>query len=257
MAHRPRPRERPQDRIGLLLTIIAIAAAAVAVLTMPVASLARIAGLLDWRAMLRAFVIDLYAAAAAIVLGLAAFVVNRLRPWHSFRLGGAAMAFVAGVAVMVPIASTVWRTLRAPPIHDITTDTANPPQFVALLAERAAAHALNSTDYAPTTAVLQQAFYRDIKPKVLPLPMNEAFDRVIAEINAQGWRIAAADREQGRVEAVVTTFWIGFNDDVVFRLTAQGANETKVDMRSESRVGGGDIGTNAARVRRFLAALGP
>ena len=256
MAHRPQPRAGVQARIGLLLTILAVAAALVALLTMPAASLARIAGLLDWRTMLRAFAIDLYAGAAAIVLGLVAFAVNRLRPRHSFRLGGAALAFAAGVAVMVPIESTIARALRAPPIHDISTDTANPPPFVALLAERSAAHALNSTDYNPTTAVLQRAFYRDIGPKVLPLPVNEAFDRVVAEINAQGWRVAAADREQGRIEAVATTFWIGFSDDVVFRLTAQGANETKVDMRSESRVGGSDIGTNAARVRRFLAALG-
>ncbi len=67
--------------------------------------------------------------------------------------------------------------------------------------------------------------------------------------------MVAAVPEEGRIEAVASTFWIGFSDDVVFRLTEQGPEQTRVDMRSISRVGRSDIGTNAARVRAFMAAL--
>jgi uncharacterized protein (DUF1499 family) len=245
-----------QRRLGLFLTGIADLVAAVAVLTMPLAALGRIAGLWDWRTMLWAFGIGLGATAAAILLSLVAFVVNRLLPWRSYRLAGAALAFVAGVAVMVPQAATALRAMRSPPIHDITTDTENPPRLVALLAERTATHALNPADYNPVTAVLQKTYYPDIKPKDLKLPQHDAFERVLALVGAQGWRVAATGPLEGRIEAVATTFWIGFNDDVVFRLTAIGPDETRVDMRSISRVGRGDIGTNAARVRAFLAALG-
>jgi len=254
VARRTRAARQP-GRTGRVFTILAAAAAAVALLIMPAVSLGRITGILDWRAALRAFSYDLYAAIAAVVLGLLAFAINRLRPWGSFRLGGAAFAFLAGVGVMVPIGFNAVRALRAAPIHDITTDTDNPPQFVAALPERAAAHALNSTDYDPKTALIQHAYYRDIAPAVVPLPIDEAFRRVLDEARLDGMRIIAEDREHGRIEAVASTFWIRFNDDVVFRLTAQGPNATRIDMRSESRVGGGDTGTNAARVRRFLAAI--
>jgi uncharacterized protein (DUF1499 family) len=245
----------PPGRFGLLVTGIAGLAALAAVLLMPLAALGRIAGLLDWRTMLSVFGFDLKVTAAAVVLALVAFVVNRRLPWRSVRLGGAALAFVLGVAVMVPQAATAMRAMRAPPIHDISTDTVNPPPLVALLAERTAAHALNPPDYVATTAVLQKTFFPDIAPKVLKLPPHDAFERVLAAAMAQGWRIVANVPEEGRIEAIATTFWIGFSDDVVFRLTAAGPDATRVDMRSLSRVGRGDTGTNAARVRAFLAAL--
>jgi len=253
-----RPQRKPSlgGRIGLVLTSIAVAAAALAVLAMPVAMLGRIAGVWDWRTMLWVFGIGLNVTVAAIVLSMLAFVVNRLLPWRSYRLGGAALAFVASVAVMVPQATTAVRAMRAPPIHDITTDTENPPHLVALLAERTAAQALNTADYNATTGVLQKTYYPDIAPVDLKLTQRETFERVLGIIRLQGWRVVAAVPEEGRIEAVASTFWIGFNDDVVFRLTAIGTDETRVDMRSISRVGRSDIGTNARRVRAFLAALG-
>jgi uncharacterized protein (DUF1499 family) len=246
---------KPPGRAGQVFTVLAVLAAAIALLIMPAVALGRITGMLDWRLALRAFSYDLYSAIAAVVLGLIAFAVNRLRPWGSFRLAGAAFAFLAGVGVMMPIGFNAARALRAAPIHDITTDTDNPPQFVAALPERAAAQAINSTEYDPKTALIQHAYYRDIAPAVLPLAMEEAFRRVLDEARLDGMRIIAEDREHGRIEAVASTLWIRFNDDIVFRLTAQGPTVTRIDMRSESRVGGGDTGTNAARVRRFLRAI--
>ncbi|MGH7254552.1 MAG: DUF1499 domain-containing protein, partial [Nitrospirales bacterium] len=50
------------------------------------------------------------------------------------------------------------------------------------------------------------------------------------------------------------TFWFGFKDDVVIRITPVG-DDTRVDVRSVSRVGRSDVGTNAQRIRTFLKRL--
>jgi uncharacterized protein (DUF1499 family) len=60
--------------------------------------------------------------------------------------------------------------------------------------------------------------------------------------------------DEGRIEATATTFWFGFKDDVVIRLRPE-AGGTRVDVRSESRVGGSDVGANAARIRAYSAKL--
>jgi uncharacterized protein (DUF1499 family) len=69
-----------------------------------------------------------------------------------------------------------------------------------------------------------------------------------------GWQIVTADKSTGRIEATDTTRWFGFKDDIVVRLTPWGAG-TRVDLRSVSRVGRSDIGTNARRIRRYLDRL--
>jgi uncharacterized protein (DUF1499 family) len=66
-----------------------------------------------------------------------------------------------------------------------------------------------------------------------------------------GWEIVAADPAARRIEATDQTFWFGFKDDVVIRLTAADGG-TVLDVRSKSRVGRGDVGTNARRIRSYL-----
>ena len=55
-------------------------------------------------------------------------------------------------------------------------------------------------------------------------------------------------------EAIDATSWFGFKDDIVVRLTPWGSG-TRVDVRSASRIGVSDAGTNAQRIREFLAEL--
>jgi uncharacterized protein (DUF1499 family) len=103
-------------------------------------------------------------------------------------------------------------------------------------------------------AALQQRAYPDIKPLTLDVPPGQVFDRALAAAKAMGWTIAVADSASGRIEATETTQWFGFKDDVVVRIGAEGSG-SRVDVRSLSRVGRGDFGTNAARVRAYLARL--
>ena len=67
-----------------------------------------------------------------------------------------------------------------------------------------------------------------------------------------GLEIISVDFEAGRLEAVETSFWFGFKDDIVVRVQeAPNANGVRIDIRSKSRVGQSDLGVNAKRVMVF------
>ena len=140
----------------------------------------------------------------------------------------------------------------APPIHDVTTDTENPPVFVAAVA----LNAPGRTEYeGETVAEQQRAAYPDIEPVTLPVAPDAAFERALATVERMGWEILETAAADGRIEATDRTFWFGFADDVVIRITDTGDGASRVDVRSLSRVGVGDLGANAQRVREYLAAL--
>jgi uncharacterized protein (DUF1499 family) len=159
------------------------------------------------------------------------------------------------VALLAVPALQLLSAFGAPPIHDITTDTVDPPPFVAALPLRAAANAMNPPEYGGTEVAAQQhQAFPDIQPLVMNMQPQQAFERVLDEIRERGWDISAAEPAAGRIEAVDTTLFFGFKDDVVIRLRPVEGG-TRVDVRSTSRVGLGDAGTNAKRIRRLLAAL--
>ena len=103
-------------------------------------------------------------------------------------------------------------------------------------------------------AAQQKAAYPEIQPLRLELVPDVAFTQAHEAAKGQGWEIVDTDRSAGRIEATDTTFWYGFKDDVVVRLTPEGS-ATRVDVRSVSRVGLGDVGKNASRIREYLKAL--
>jgi uncharacterized protein (DUF1499 family) len=141
-----------------------------------------------------------------------------------------------------------------PSIHDITTDPADPPAFVALLARRAGRHVSPPEYDGATAAAEQRRAYPDIQPLTVAAPLAQAFDAAAAAARDMGWEIVDADRDAGRIEAVATTRLMRFTDVFVVRLR-EDVGRVRVDVRSKSRLGRGDLGTNARRIRRFLAAL--
>jgi uncharacterized protein (DUF1499 family) len=165
----------------------------------------------------------------------------------------AVATFVAAAIASGTFVSWLMTARDVPGIHDITTDTDNPPAFETLRAARVAAP--NGLDYGgPDVAAKQHAAYPDIVPVMLPIAPADAFRRALAVAHSLGWEIAAADSVAGRIEATATTPWYGFRDDVVIRLQPQ-ASGTRVDARSDSRLGGSDVGTNARRIRRFMSRM--
>lgn len=190
-----------------------------------------------------------YGGIAGALLSLAGMVHGRPGgPRRGFTL--ALLGVIGGtIAVGVP---WQWRRVAqgVPPIHDITTDTRNPPEFSAVLPLRA--DAPNPTEYAGAeVAALQAEAYPDIQPMRLEVSTDIAFARALAAARSLGWEIVEANPDELRIEATDRTYWFGFADDVVVRITPIG-EASRIDVRSLSRVGRGDAGTNARRIRRFL-----
>jgi uncharacterized protein (DUF1499 family) len=166
-----------------------------------------------------------------------------------------ATAVVLGILAFVIPGSYMWTAKHVPMIHDITTDTQDPPRFVALLEIRKKSP--NGAEYGgPDVVEKQRAAYPDIKTLVPAITPAAAFDRALATARRLGWEIAEADPAGGRIEATDTTRWFGFKDDVVIRVTPGTDGGSRVDLRSASRVGKSDIGKNASRIRAFIEAFG-
>jgi uncharacterized protein (DUF1499 family) len=194
-----------------------------------------------------------YLGIAAVVVSLAGAVITR----PGARRGGfglALLGLLVGIVVFWMPYAQERTAAEVPRIHDITTDTQNPPQFVAVLPLRAGAP--NSTVYGgPALAAQQEKGYPDLKPLDLKLPPDQAFDKALAVAKSMGWTIDGTDKAAGRIEATDTTFWFGFKDDIVIRVQADPGGGSRIDVRSESRIGRSDVGTNARRIRKYLAAL--
>ena len=189
----------------------------------------------------------------AVGVGLAALILHILRKERSGILS-AALASLMGVALLVPmIASTLNPPARVPPIHDITTDTQNPPAFFVL--DETRPNASNTLAYGgPEIAEQQNAAYPDIAPIIADMSPEAAFDLSLAVAADMGWQIAASDPENLRFEATAYTKVFNFADDVVVVVTPA-EDGSRVDIRSVSRVGRSDQGVNAARIRAFVAAF--
>jgi len=192
-----------------------------------------------------------YAAVAAAALSAIGVVAT----WRGGALGRAAawLGLAAGLVVAGVPSAWVWTAGRVPPIHDITTDPNHPPVFSAIAPLRG--DGANPIDYGgPAVAAQQRKGYPDLGPALLDLAPRQAFDAALATARDMGWEIVDANPGQGRIEATDTTFWFGFKDDVVVRV-APTESGSRVDVRSLSRVGRSDVGTNAKRIRAFLARL--
>ena len=165
----------------------------------------------------------------------------------------AAAALVLNLLVAAPPLVLYRQAQGLPKIHDISTDTADPPAFVAVLPLRQGAR--NPVEYRADTAAQQRIGYPDIAPLRLDVPPAEAFARAERAARAMGWEVVAVVPSALRIEATATTLLFGFKDDVVIRIRPQGQGSL-VDVRSLSRIGGSDVGANAARIRSFLGKLG-
>ena len=200
--------------------------------------------------------------AVAAAVGLVWVVWSRMSDNRANGLYGW-IGFIGAIAVIAAPVHAAYVGFTVPPINDITTDTEHPPQFVALLGLRKDAQ--TPPDYPGgktltwkgekvTWAEAQKLAYPDIRTYFAFTTPDKLFDTALKVARDMGWRIVAADKKDGRIEATDTTFFFGFTDDIVIRV-AQSGEGAKLDIRSKSRVGISDVGKNAARIRAYRQAL--
>ena len=195
----------------------------------------------------------------AVVSLLALVWVVRAGGARRMALWVAVAALLLNVLVVAPPLYLFAQAKSLPLIHDISTDTSDPPRFVAVVPLRS--NAPNPVEYDPANVAEQQRGYPDIAPVVLVnTTPSQAFARAEHAARAMGWHIVSTAPEEGRLEATDSTPLLGFKDDIVVRIRAHTAEsgqgqDSVVDVRSVSRVGLSDIGTNAKRIRAFVRKL--
>lgn len=193
-------------------------------------------------------------AGVAILFALIAFIAI----WRTGAAGfGRALRslLLSGLLLAYP-AYLAQRAYKLPPINDVTTDTANPPRFVALAPQRPPSHVAYPGG---NTAQLQRMAYGDIGPLQVDLPPRNTYEVVLAVINKHKWPIAAAQpptppRREATIETTARSLVMGFREDIAIRIAPAG-NGSRIDLRSASRVAVPDLGTNAARLRTLLEQI--
>ena len=206
-----------------------------------------------------------YGAMAGAAICLIALIVAAVRGGFG-ALGRNALAWI-GVLVGLLVFYVPY-SVRAggyPPIHDVTTDLDDPPALVAAVAQRTASGATNASEYerivksprgGPDFNVpeLQRQAFPDVQPIKLDVPPDLAFQKALDTAKAMSWTLIEANAAEGRIEAFDRTTWFGFIDDVVIRIRPDGSG-SRVDLRSVSRIGFGDIGANGKRIRAYTRKL--
>jgi uncharacterized protein (DUF1499 family) len=240
-------------RKGSRLCAIGIWTAGIGILLAIASGFGARAGLLSPFASMGAYALgSLLLFMAAITAGLGLIRSGGLRGASS--RPAAWLALLAGLAVTANNGFVMANARGAPAIHDISTDTETPPAFVAIIPLRQA-EAANPSEYAGAeTAAEQRRAFPDLKPLRVDQPVAVVFAKAREVIADKGWTLVAASEAEGRIEATAETGWVRFKDDVVIRIQPDGSG-TRIDMRSKSRVGRGDMGVNARRVRNYLDAL--
>jgi hypothetical protein len=239
------------------ITSLASIAQRIAVFSLPVIVLAVLLhryGVLEYEVAYITLVAGLGIALLGMAVALAAFVVI----WNEGLrgLGGALMAFVIGVAVLAWPVYEFARGVNLPGIVDVTTDTSDPPRFIAVASARPSG-ANPVVHPGEQTAVVQLRAYPGVRPYDLEAGPDEVFNAALALVESRGWRVLDSvsprgGERDGRIEAVTQTFVMGFREDVSIRIRTLSADRVRIDMRSASRYGSYDFGSNARRVESFL-----
>jgi len=188
---------------------------------------------------------------ASVLVGGITIFLGRRDPEPGNRRKGL-VSLAAGLVLWLVVFGAASTGGDAPPINDITTDLANPPSFADT--GRVPAYAGRDMSYPAEYVEIVRESYPDLAPIQLDLPAPEAFAQATATAEALGWTIVASDARAGVFDAYDETTLFRFVDDVTVRIVAEG-DGARIDVRSKSRDGQGDLGANAARIRAFIEVM--
>jgi uncharacterized protein (DUF1499 family) len=240
--------EQPTSRLAIWARRMALFSLAATFLAIIIVR----SGLLEIRPALTTFAGALALAVIALLLAFAAFIVI----WKEGLDGmGSALAAIAiGIALLAYPAYLGIKAYRLPWIYDITTDPIDPPRYEVLA--RLRPRDANPVIYAGLTAAeLQRTAYPDIEPMEQDANPKAAYEAALAVMTKRKWTLLAKrapeGRRDGQIEAVARTLIMGFRDDVVVRIRPDGSG-SRIDVRSSSRYGTFDFGSNAQRIRALI-----
>jgi uncharacterized protein (DUF1499 family) len=214
------------------------------------------------------------ASGSLIVLGLLLAQIRALAPLPCFGvsvLGGAVGLVVLPAALvawkhgnqqplLVGLGALLWllpvvllASARGKPrINDISSDPADPPHFVAL--KSVSQNSGKTMHYPEENRALQQTGYPDLAPLELSMTPGEALRRAEKLAADLDWEVVDVAPDAGRLEATQESAGFRFVDDVVVRVRPA-ATGSRLDVRSKSRDGKGDLGKNAERIRIFMSEM--
>ena len=211
-------------------------------------------GFLEMKPALATFFGALACAGLSILVAFAGLVAL----WRdgSRGIGRILTALLLNVLILAYPAYLAVQYRNLPPIHDITTDPVNPPQFDALARLRGTDGANTAVYTGLYSAAQQRAAYPQIEPVELDVSAQHAFDIVRRLVTRRKWlvideRAPQPPRQPGHIEAVAKTPIMGFREDVAIRITPDG-DGSRVDIRASSRYFEHDLGSNAVRVSNLI-----
>jgi uncharacterized protein (DUF1499 family) len=240
--------EQPTSRLAVWARRMALFSLAATVLAIIIVR----AGVLEIRPALATFAVALALAVIALLLAFAAFAVI----WKDGLdgMGSALTAIVIGIGLLGYPAYLGVKAYKLPWIYDITTDPIDYPKYerLAMLRPRDA----NPVAYAGLSAAEQQSnAYPDIETMEQDASPKAAYEAALAVITKRKWLVmnqrAPDGRRDGQIEAIARTLIMGFREDVVVRIRPDGGG-SRIDVRSSSRYGTFDFGSNAQRVRALI-----
>jgi hypothetical protein len=241
------------------ITWLATLARRLAVFSLPVIVLAvglHRYGIVEYGVAYITLLAGLAIALLAVLVAIGAFVVI----WNEGLrgLGRAIAAVVIGVAVLTWPTFEFVRSATLPAISDVTTDPSDPPRFIAVASARPSG--ANPITYPGEEAARRQrADYPGVQPYEVEGSADEVFNLALSIVERRGWRVLDSvtprgGQREGRIEAVALTPVMGFREDIAIRIRTSG-NIVRVDMRSASRYGDHDFGSNARRIEDFFATF--
>lgn len=242
-------------KIALLLSLGAIAVALIA-------ALGAAWEVWNFRSGLGALRYCFFAAAGGALVALIALFLAR-RERRGRLVWANVIALVAALGFLTYLGAKVRTARSVPPIHDVSTNLDDVPQFSRLQVRADNLEKVPDLDRPDLKAMAPEArwkavhrsAYGDIRTIHLPTNAADSIRKAEALARDRGWAIARSDPEAGILEATETSLFFRFKDDVVVRARPAPDGGSLVDMRSISRVGASDVGVNAKRVRSFLADL--
>jgi len=228
------------------------------------------------------------------VLSLILAIKGAADLWNKGHRGGTNLVRGLSLAaiVLLPFGFYAFLALALPLANDVSTNTFDPPNFLRAQQQRASEVASGINQLADYDDIYSESIvnaYPKVGPRRYPAGAERVLQAVQLIIKDNDWKISAtqgvpeSEKDDGdevklednvkveekqtdsaadgaevpdaiSVEVVITSFIFGYKSDAIINIVSEDVN-TLVEMRSSSRWGAHDFGSNASTIESFLSQL--